>query len=205
MIKKEETKVSGKETTVKKSAAKKTAARKTGTVKSTAAKKLSDDMDDLDMEEIERMADLIEKKEARKSPAAPRKRKTAKKAEKENITAADEIKTIVDAMLDKKAKGVCTLDLRPLGTAIADYFVICNADSTTQVQAIADNIEDEMISKCNREVLRAQGHENAFWIILDYSDIVIHIFQTEYREFYRLEELWADTIRTDYSGEGENE
>ena len=116
-------------------------------------------------------------------------------------TAEFEIKTIVEAMSDKKAKNICSMDLRPIGTAIADYFVICNADSTTQVAAIADNIEEEMIARCGRKVLRSQGKENAFWVILDYSDIVIHIFQTEYREFYRLEDLWADALRQDYVSE----
>lgn len=113
--------------------------------------------------------------------------------------AAAQIDVIVKAMQDKKAKGICSLDMKPLGTAISDYFVICNADSTTQVNAIADNVEEEMYRCCGREVVRSQGKENAFWIILDYTDIVIHIFQTEYREFYRLEDLWADAIRKDYN------
>ncbi len=104
-------------------------------------------------------------------------------------------------MLDKKAKNVCSLDLKEIGTSICDYFVICNADSTPNVLAIADNIEEEMIIKCNRKVTRMQGKENAFWIILDYSNIVVHIFQTEYREFYRLEDLWADSVITKYSDE----
>jgi iojap-like ribosome-associated protein len=110
----------------------------------------------------------------------------------------DEIRTIAEAALDKKAKNVCSLDLRKIGTSICDYFVICNADSTTNVSAIADNIEDEMLTKCKRKIVRMQGKENAFWIILDYSDIVVHIFQTEYRAFYRLEDLWADAIKTTY-------
>lgn len=99
---------------------------------------------------------------------------------------------IVEAMSDKRAKDICIMDLKKIGTSICDYFVICNADSTTNVLAIADNIEDELIVKANRKVIRQQGKENAFWIIMDYGDIVIHIFQTEYRHFYRLEDLWAD-------------
>ena len=116
-------------------------------------------------------------------------------------TDAFEVRTIVEAMLDKKAKNVCSMDLREIGTSICDYFVICNADSTTNVLAIADNIEEEMIIKCNRKVVRMQGKENAFWIILDFSNIVVHIFQTEYREFYRLEDLWADAVITTYNDE----
>jgi len=105
---------------------------------------------------------------------------------------------IAEAMLEKKGQDVVSLDLRPIGTAISDYFMVCNADSTTNVASIADNIEDRMIEKCGRKVLRTQGKENAFWVILDYGEIVVHIFQTPYRSFYRLEDLWADAERTAY-------
>ena len=109
-----------------------------------------------------------------------------------------ELKVIADAMLEKKAQDVISLDLRSIGTAISDHFIVCNADSTPAVVAIADNIEDRMIEKCRRKVNRSQGKENAFWVILDYGDIVVHVFQTPYRAFYRLEELWADAERTAY-------
>ena len=110
-----------------------------------------------------------------------------------------EVDTIASAMLEKKGKNVCSLDLKKIGTAITDWFVICNADSTTQVAAIADNIEERMIEKCSPKVARAQGKENRFWVILDYLNVVVHIFQTEYRNFYRLEDLWADAARKDYN------
>lgn len=126
------------------------------------------------------------------------KKSTRGRKKKAETAVPDETEVIMKAMSDKKAKGICVLDLTSIGSAIADKFIICNADSSTQVLAIADNVEDEMIAKCGRKVLRSQGKENAFWIILDYSDIVIHIFKTEYREFYRLEDLWADAKRTDY-------
>ena len=103
-----------------------------------------------------------------------------------------ELEVIATAMLDKKAKQVCTLDLRKPGASICDYFVICHADSTTQVVAIAENVEEMMYTHCRRNPRRSQGKENAFWVIMDYGYIVVHIFQTEYRLFYRLEELWAD-------------
>lgn len=110
-----------------------------------------------------------------------------------------ELKVIADAMLEKKGQNVVSLDLKPIGTAISDYFIVCNADSTPNVVAIADNIEDMMIAKCKRKVIRTQGKENAFWIILDYGDIVAHVFQSPYRAFYRLEDLWADADRTEYT------
>lgn len=109
-----------------------------------------------------------------------------------------ELKVIADAMLEKKGQDVVSLALKPIGTAISDHFIVCNADSTANVAAIADNIEDRMIEKCRRKVLRTQGKENAFWVILDYGDIVAHVFQTPYRAFYRLEDLWADAERTEY-------
>jgi ribosome-associated protein len=110
-----------------------------------------------------------------------------------------ELKVIADAMLEKKGQEVVSLDLRPIGTAISDYFIVCNADSTPNVVAIADNIEERMIEKCKRKVIRTQGKENAFWVILDYGDIVAHVFQTPYRAFYRLEARWADPDRTEYA------
>ena len=108
------------------------------------------------------------------------------------------LKVIADAMLEKKAQEVVSLDLRPIGTAISDFFMVCNADSAPAVVAIADNIEERMIEKCRRKVIRTQGKENAFWVILDYGDIVVHVFQTPYRSFYRLEDLWADADKTIY-------
>lgn len=110
----------------------------------------------------------------------------------------NELKVIADAMLEKKGQDVVSLDLRKIGTAISDHFIVCNADSTPNVIAIADNVEDRMIQKCRRKVVRSQGKENAFWVILDYGDIVVHVFQTPYRAFYRLEDLWADADRTIY-------
>lgn len=113
----------------------------------------------------------------------------------------NEVKVIAEAMLEKKGQGVLSLNLKKIGTAISDYFVVCNADSTTNVLAIADNVEDRMIERCKRNVIRSQGRENALWVILDYGDIVVHVFQTAYRDFYRIEDLWADAARTDYSDE----
>lgn len=111
------------------------------------------------------------------------------------------LKVITDAMMEKKGQQVVSLDLSSIGTAISDYFVVCNADSTTAVAAIADNIIVRMEEKCGRKVLRMQGLENDFWIILDYGDIVVHVFLTQYREFYRLEDLWADAERVEYTDE----
>ncbi|HPV88179.1 MAG TPA: ribosome silencing factor [Bacteroidales bacterium] len=111
----------------------------------------------------------------------------------------NEVKIIAGAMLEKKAQDVRSMDLRKLGNTICDFFVICNADSGIQVAAIADQVEEQMFLKAGRHVRRSQGKENRFWVILDYSDIVVHIFQTEYRRFYRLEDLWADAETQHYN------
>lgn len=105
------------------------------------------------------------------------------------------VTVVANAMLEKKAQNVVSLDLRNIESSICDHFVICHADSTTQVSAVADNVLVKMEERLGRKVLRMQGLENGFWIILDYGDVVVHIFLSEYRDFYRLEDLWADAKR----------
>ena len=109
-----------------------------------------------------------------------------------------DLRVIADAILEKNGQDVVSIDLRPLGSSIADYFVVCNATSTTAVSAITDNIIKEAREQLGMRPIRTQGMENNFWIILDYGHIVIHVFLTEYREFYRLEDLWADAPRKTY-------
>ena len=115
----------------------------------------------------------------------------------------NEVKVIAEAMLEKKGQEVVSLNLKNIGTAISDYFIVCSADSTTNVQAIADNVVDRMAEKCRRKPVRSQGRETSFWIIIDYGDIVVHVFQTPYRAFYRLEDLWGDAEKQVYSEESE--
>ena len=108
------------------------------------------------------------------------------------------IETIVNAIQDKKGKDIVSLDLSGFDGAICSHFVVCNADSTAQVAAIADGIEQEVYEKLGQKLWRIEGQQNAFWIAMDYVDVVVHIFQTELRDFYRLEQLWADAPRTEY-------
>lgn len=110
-----------------------------------------------------------------------------------------DLRVIADAIYDKKGRDVVSLDLRPIGTAIADWFVVCDGSSTTNVAAIADSILKKTSEELGMKPIRMQGLENNFWIILDYGHIVIHIFLKEYRDFYRLEDLWADSVRKSYS------
>ncbi len=111
------------------------------------------------------------------------------------------IDTIVGAIEDKKGKNIVSLDLSGFDGAICSSFVICNADSTTQVAAIADGIEEKVRETLGEKVWRIEGQQTALWIALDYVDVVVHVFTTELREFYKLEELWADAPMTRYEYE----
>lgn len=98
----------------------------------------------------------------------------------------------VQGIIEKKGQEIVCLDLRNVKTSVADYFVICHADSSTQVRAIADSVEEEIYKAFREDPWHKEGFENSEWIILDYVTIVVHIFQREKRYFYGVEELWGD-------------
>ncbi|MBO7189954.1 MAG: ribosome silencing factor [Alistipes sp.] len=108
------------------------------------------------------------------------------------------INTIVEAIDDKKGQGIVSLDLSGFDGAICSNFVVCNADSTTQVDAISNSIEEKVFEVMGEWPVRVEGRQNAFWVAMDYSDVIVHIFQTDLREYYRLEELWADAPMKKY-------
>lgn len=109
--------------------------------------------------------------------------------------------TIVRAMQDKKAAHIVSLDLSSLDGTVCDTFVVCNAESTTQVGAIAAGVEEGTVKALGEKPWRVQGLDNALWVAMDYGDVMVHIFQTEMRDFYRLEELWADAPATEHTSE----
>ncbi len=101
-------------------------------------------------------------------------------------------KVAVDAIEDKKGVDIRIIDISNVST-IADYFIIANGTNPSQVQAIADNVEEKLYKNCNElEPRNIEGYREAGWILLDYEDIIIHIFSEEDREFYNLERLWKD-------------
>lgn len=104
----------------------------------------------------------------------------------------------VEGIQEKKGNDIVRLDLRELNSSVSDYFVICHADSANQVKAIADSVEEEIYKKTQSNPWRKEGQENAEWIILDYFDIVVHIFKTDKRNFYGIEDLWGDAQATSY-------
>ncbi len=93
---------------------------------------------------------------------------------------------------EKKGNDIVRLDLRNIFSSVSDYFVICHADSTTQVKAIANSVEEEIFKATQQEPWRKEGLEYGEWILLDYVDVVVHIFRTDKREFYGVEDLWGD-------------
>ena len=97
---------------------------------------------------------------------------------------------IAELMLSKKAKDVVTLDLRQL-TDMTDFFVVCTADSDIQVKAIADAVLDGML-ELGMKPYRTEGWQGQQWIILDFVEVVAHVFYREARDFYKIERLWAD-------------
>ena len=102
------------------------------------------------------------------------------------------IETIVQAMEDKKGRDLSILNLTKLQGRICDSFVICHGNSRTQVEALADSVTGEVKKNTGLNPWHKEGFENAEWILIDYSDVVVHIFQQERRKFYNLEQLWAD-------------
>ncbi len=114
--------------------------------------------------------------------------KTAEKA----ITSTRLSEVIVEGMLEKKAEDVVIMDLREVKTAVADYFVICSGNSDTQMDAISESIEEQVQKTTSQKPWKREGGDRKEWILIDYVDVVVHIFNKEKRKFYALEELWGD-------------
>ncbi len=119
---------------------------------------------------------------------------------KKKIAKIDLKDAIVNGMLEKKAHKIAVLDLRKLKTSMADYFVICHGTSDKQVGAIADSVEEFTRVMTNEKPWHIEGLELGEWVLMDYFDVVVHIFREDKREFYGIEELWSDADIT-YIGE----
>ncbi|MBK5284383.1 MAG: ribosome silencing factor [Bacteroidia bacterium] len=105
--------------------------------------------------------------------------------------------SIIKGMQEKKGQEIMSIDIRKFKNAITDFFVICHAESRPHVMAIADSVEEIVFIKSGENPAHKEGRENAEWILLDYTNVVVHIFNKEAREFYGVERLWADAnIRT---------
>ena len=118
---------------------------------------------------------------------------TRQKSNTTKLTKSAKIfKTIIKAIQEKKAEHIISLDLRKIPEAVADFFVICEAASTTQVKSISDNIEHQVSSQCGEMPYKHEGYQALQWVLIDYVNIVVHVMQPDTRKFYRLEEMWSD-------------
>ncbi|HXU26942.1 MAG TPA: ribosome silencing factor [Bacteroidia bacterium] len=170
-LKKVAKKVSVKKVAVKKTAAKKVVVKK-APVKKVVAKK------------------AIAKKAVVKKVAI--KKEVVKKEETKLKVKNPLLDSIIDGLEERKAKNITILDLSNIKNRSFDFFVIADAESSTHVDSIASSVEETVKKQLNERPFHTEGWENAEWILLDYVDIMVHVFQQQTRDFYRLEDLWAD-------------
>lgn len=111
------------------------------------------------------------------------------------------INKIIEAIQDTKGEDVKLLDLTHIENSVADYFIICSANSNTQVSAIAGNVEKKVRNELKDRPWHVEGAENAMWVLVDYVSVVVHIFQKHIREYYDIEDLWSDAKITNIEEE----
>ena len=99
---------------------------------------------------------------------------------------------VVKGMQEKKASSIVVMNLKKVKNAVADYFIICSGNSDTQIDAIADSVEEEIYKLSKQNPWQREGRENKEWVLIDYVDVVAHVFRKDRRDFYALEELWGD-------------
>jgi len=118
----------------------------------------------------------------------------AKKTDTEALAAA-----VIEGIKNKKGMGIVKLSLKDIPNAICQYFVICHGTSKPQIEAIAESVDEVVKKKTGFNPWHKEGFENAEWVLIDYVDVVVHIFQEKTRKFYLLEELWADAKAVKYA------
>jgi ribosome-associated protein len=101
-------------------------------------------------------------------------------------------KTIIKAIEDKKGENIVSLDLRKITEAAADFFIVCQAGSTTQVKAISDYVQHQVKEVCGEDPYKHEGYQALQWVIIDYVNIVVHVMHPDARKFYKLEDMWSD-------------
>ena len=102
------------------------------------------------------------------------------------------IEKIVDGISDVKGENIKMIDLRKIENRICDFYIICSGSSNTHVSAILESVKKKVSKSLKEKPSHTEGEENAEWILLDYINVVVHIFQEQVREFYKIEELWGD-------------
>lgn len=179
-----------------KAAAKKSVKSKLGTSKKSPAKagaglKVKKPLSEKEIQLRE--ANVIANSEKKKKPASSKRpKKISSKQETSSLLDA-----IVEGMQERKAKNITILNLKELENRVADYFVICDADSNTHVNSIADSVEETVEKLTSEKPYHSEGHQNGEWILVDYINVVAHIFLKETREHYNIEGLWGDAEITE--------
>lgn len=110
-------------------------------------------------------------------------------------------KIVVKGMLEKKATDVVVIDLKGIKNAIADYFIVGSGNSDTQVDAISESVEEVVYKNTQQDPWHKEGKKNKEWILIDYVDVVAHVFKKERRAFFALEDLWGDAEITQIASE----
>lgn len=192
-----------------KTPAKKTAAKKTaGKTAAKGAKKVAPRKLSKAEKEAQELDKEIKKLSKDKKPAtkkgATSKPKGIRPERSSKATTADQAlilaMCVAQGMYEKKAEDIRILDMREVRGASADFFVISHAESDKQVEAIANSAEEETIKVLSEKPWHREGFENLEWVLLDYIDVVAHVFQREKREFYAVEELWGDAKEVKFKG-----
>lgn len=123
-------------------------------------------------------------------------------AQKASISSKEEvanfIPTIIDSIQDIKGKNIIKLDLRNLDDRPTDFFIICQGESSTQVKSIAQNVQFRLKDELGVVPVSSEGVSGAKWVLVDYFNVIVHVFYPETREFYDLEDLWSDSEMTSY-------
>jgi ribosome-associated protein len=109
------------------------------------------------------------------------------------------IKSIIRAIQNKKGEKVVSLDLRKIPEASADFFIVCEASSTTQVKAICDEVEFQVKQDCDEMPYKHEGRQALQWVLIDYVNVVVHVMHPDARKFYKLEEMWSDASALDHT------
>ncbi len=114
------------------------------------------------------------------------------KQERSQVTSSELADAVIRGMQERKAERIVRIDLREVPHAVSDLFVICHGNSDTQIEAIARSVEEQTRNELDETPWQIEGRSNAEWLLLDYANVVAHIFYRDTREFYDLEGLWAD-------------
>jgi ribosome-associated protein len=118
-------------------------------------------------------------------------------AESDVVASEELVKAVVEGIQEKKGINITVLDLRNIENMIAEYFVICEGESNVHVDAVSESVEEIVRRDSGEKPFHIEGKQNSEWILLDYLNVVVHVFQKQVRRYYSLEDLWADALRKD--------